>query len=137
MWYRPTFGLVVVGAVVAGAVVACKKDSTAPCVPKDLSGSWALLGLTEPPNPPIGPPSATGTLNLSATRYKVHIDITIPSPTTVDDSGAYHVTCTAIDETSDNVSNGQATGSYTLSHDTLTVNVTSQAVNVITVWKKQ
>lgn len=101
----------------------------------DVVGTYDLVSITFPQSPPIGPPNATGVLTLSLSTYKV--DLHLPPPTgEVIDSGSYTVSGSQWTQSSA-VQNVQATGTAALSHDTLSVNVTTAGQQVANVWKRR
>ena len=123
----------------AGLSTACSSDDPVdPPVETDLSGNYELVTLTQA-GTTIGPPIATGTLVLTATRYS--IDLLVPDPTdpfgpplnTVD-SGTYATDGDTWTQESDNAGGFQGVGTFSLAGATLTVDVTTAGVQVLTVW---
>jgi hypothetical protein len=124
---------------VVGAVAACSDDDdngTNPPNEVDLSGTYTLVSVTQG-GITVGPEQgASGTLVLTQTTYS--IDLTIPSPTgpvnTVD-SGTYEISGDTWTQESDNAGGFQGVGTYSLSGGTLTVDVTTAGVQVLSVWQ--
>jgi len=118
---------------VASATVACSDDeTTGPGV--DLSGTYDLQQFTQPPNPTLGPPIATGTLVLTATNYQVQVNVQGSNP--INDNGTYSVSGGQWQQTS-SVSAIQSVGTYTLASGTLTVVATTQGITTTTVWQRR
>jgi len=126
--------------VLAGFGTACSSDDDPvdPPVEPDLSGSYELVSFTQA-GITLGPPIATGTLSMTATRYTItitHPDPANPTgpPLTTDDSGTYETSGNTWTQESDNAGGFQGVGTYTLVEGTLTVDVTTVGVKVLTVW---
>jgi hypothetical protein len=124
-------GVVLVSAI---AVAACSSsnDTTSPDV--DLSGSYTLSKFQQPPAPELQPPIVTGTLVMTATRYKVVLNL--PQTAQVVDSGTYTATSTTLTQSSDGFF-GQSTGTYTKSGSTLVTDLTSAGQRILSTWTKQ
>lgn len=131
--------LLVALVALAGSVAACGDDDddngTNPPNEVDLSGTYTLVSVTQGGITLTPAQGATGTLVLTDTTYS--IDLTIPGPTgpnnTVD-SGTYAIDGNTWTQESDNAGGFQGVGTYTLSGGTLTVDVTTAGVQVVTVW---
>ena len=128
--------LPIIAALVWAIASACGSDSTAPNTSTSaLIGTYDLASATFQNQQAIGPPIATGTLVLADSTYIV--TLTIPPDTTpVVDSGTYTVSGSNWTQAS-KVQPVQSVGTYSLSHDTLSVNVTTLNMQVATVWTKQ
>jgi hypothetical protein len=126
MRFRGWFAL----AAAASVALGCSDSSTGPSV--NLSGTYSLVSIQFPPQPAITPPTATGTLTLTASAYTLHL---VTPQGTVDDNGTYTINGSSWSQSS--ATTGQATGSYSLSGSTLTVNTTAQGVTSISIWQKQ
>ena len=128
--------LPIVAALVWAIASACGSDSTAPTTGNSaLIGTYDLVSVTFQNQQPIGPPAANGVLVLADSTYIV--SLTIPPDTTpVVDSGTYTVSGNNWSQAS-KVQPVQSVGTYSLSHDTLSVNVTTLNMQVATVWTKQ
>lgn len=122
-------------ALAAALAVASCSNSTSSngLTSQDVEGSYNLLSLTAPPNPELTPPAATGTLVLTLTRYNVNLNV-VGTPTA--DSGTYTINGNTFTETSE-ATGFQYTGTAALSHDTLTVNVTTPGGQISNTWQKQ
>lgn len=117
-------------ASVALSASGCS-NSTGPSV--NLSGTYSLVSIQFPPQPVLIPPTATGTFTLTATTYTLHLVLQGQPP--VDDNGTYSLNGTSWSQSS--TITGQASGTYSVSGNTLTVNATAQGVTSISVWQKQ
>jgi len=126
----------------AGLTTACSDDEQPTNLPEptDLSGTYELVSLTQG-GITIGPAQgATGALVLTQTTYS--IDLTVPNPddpfgpgiNTVD-NGTYSTD--GSNWTQESSTTGlQGVGTFTLQGNTLTVNVTTVGIEVLTVWNK-
>jgi len=121
-----------------GLTAACGDDDpVSPPVETDLSGTYELVSLTQA-GVTIGPPVATGTLVATQTTYS--IDLTVPDPdnpmgpgvNTVD-SGTYSTNGDGWTQESSNTGL-QGVGTFSLQGGTLTVDVTTAGIEVLTVW---
>jgi hypothetical protein len=130
MRFRGLLALAAAASVTLGAL-GCSDSSTGPSV--NLSGTYSLVSIQFPPQPPITPPAATGTFTLAATTYTLHLDI--QGQGTVDDNGTYALN--GLNWSQSSSTTGQATGTYSLNGNMLTVNATNQGVTSISVWQKQ
>ena len=126
-------------AIVAlvGIAGACGGDDDEPTGPveTDLSGDYVLVSVTQG-GITVGPAEgATGTLVATQTRYT--IDITVPGPTgpinTVD-TGTYQTNGNNWTQESDNAGGFQGVGTFSLVGNTLTIDVTTAGVQVLSVW---
>jgi hypothetical protein len=133
---RPLFSLLVFGAVGLGTV-GCGSDNTSPSTTPPPPGTYALTSLQNPPNPPLTPPIATGTLGLTATTYDVTINVQGQPP--VQDQGTYSISGSGWSQMSTTNPGIQSTGTYTYNSATgaLSVDVTSSGVRTIADWQKQ
>jgi len=137
---RPLRTLIPVSMLVfAGLSTACSDDEQPTNLPEptDLSGTYELVTLTQAGTPTIGPPIATGTLVLTQTTYV--IDLTTPdqtgTPVNTVDNGTYSTD--GDNWTQESSTTGlQGVGTFTLQGNTLTVNVTTVGIEVLTVWNK-
>ena len=122
--------------VFAGLSTACSSDDPVdPPVETDLSGAYVLDSVTQG-GVTLGPAEgATGTLTLTETRYT--LSITVPSltgPITTEDTGTYQTDGDTWTQESDNAGGFQGVGTFTLVGGTLTVDVTTAGVQVLSVW---
>lgn len=118
-------------ASVALSASGCSNSTTSPTV--DLSGTYSLVSIQFPPQPALTPPTATGTFTLTATTYT--LQLTIQGQGTLNDNGTYALNGANWSQSS--TITGQATGTYSVSGNTLTVNATATGVTSISVWQKQ
>ena len=123
-------GLAVVASVALSAS-GCSNSTTSPTV--DLSGTYTLVSIQFPPQPALTPPTATGTFTLTATSYTLQLNI--QGQATVNDNGTYALNGANWSQSS--MITGQATGTYSVNGNTLTVNATAQGVTSVSVWQKQ
>ena len=116
--------------------VACSDDDTPNEPPAtDLSGTYELVSLTQGGVTLTPAEGATGTLTLTATTYV--LSVTVPSqagPVTTEDSGTYQTSGNNWTQESDNAAGFQGVGTFTLVGGTLTVDVTTAGVQVVSVW---
>ncbi len=139
MTHRRRLPAVSLGVLALAALAACGGTSaTQPASAADLSGTYGLVSITFQGQQTIGPPTAIGRLVLTKTTYNVTLDIKPPlfPEQIIVDSGTYSISGNAWSQSS-LVNPVQSVGTYTLSHDTLTVNVTTVGLQVENVWKKQ
>lgn len=134
---RPLRALIPLAMLVfAGLSTACSSDDPVdPPVETDLSGAYVLDSVTQG-GVTLGPAEgATGTLTLTETRYT--LSITVPSltgPITTEDTGTYQTDGDTWTQESDNAGGFQGVGTFTLVGGTLTVDVTTAGVQVLSVW---
>jgi hypothetical protein len=134
---RPLRALIPLAMLVfAGSSTACSSDDPVdPPVETDLSGAYVLDSVTQG-GVTLGPAEgATGTLTLTETRYT--LSITVPSltgPITTEDTGTYQTDGDTWTQESDNAGGFQGVGTFTLVGGTLTVDVTTAGVQVLSVW---
>lgn len=135
--FRALLPLAIVALV--GVAGACGGDDDEPAGPveTDLSGDYLLVSVTQG-GVTVGPAQgATGTLVATQTRYT--IDITVPGPTgpinTVD-TGTYQTNGNAWTQESDNAGGFQGVGTFSLVGTTLTIDVTTAGVQVLSVWNQ-
>jgi len=127
----------VLAALIVPFMVACGSSSTGPnqgLTAAELAGTYDLVSITFQGSPPLSPPAATGTLTLTLTDYKV--TLSLPPDAQEVDSGTYTVSGNQWTQSS-SVQPVQSVGTAALSHDTLSVNVTTAGMQVSNVWKKQ
>lgn len=124
--------------------MGCGEGSIEPDeTPPDLTGTYQLVSLQYPNQPPATPPNATGTFAVRQTAVEgqeangtVVLKIAIVDPAiTIDDQGTYKNRYDGSwEQRSEQL---QTKGTYTLSNDTLTVMVTEPALAVsTTVWRR-
>jgi len=126
-------------AIVAlvGLAGACGGDDDDPAGPveTDLSGDYVLVSVTQG-GITVGPAEgATGTLAVTQTRYT--LSVTVPSPTgpiTTEDTGTYATDGDTWTQESDNAGGFQGVGTFSLVGTTLTIDVTTAGVQVLSVW---
>lgn len=133
-----TLGLAAFTALFALAG-ACSDDEGPSGPSVDLSGTYDLTSFEVPPNPVVGPPFVTGTLTMTATRYRVNLtNGTVNPPQVVVDSGTYTVSGNNWSQTSEgNPPLPQTIGTYTLNGTILRVDATSAGQRTITVWTRR
>ena len=115
------------------ALVSCNSNSsTNPQTSSPLAGTYSLDSLTY-----MGQPAtATGTMTLTDSTYTASLNMTQPAPFNFSDSGTY----TASGGTWTQVSGqglGTYSGQYTLTNNTLRVNVSISGVVLGMVWQRQ
>jgi hypothetical protein len=123
---------------VAAFAAGCGGSSSTgptPITSSELAGTYDLLSITFQGQPALTPPMATGVLVLTPTTYAVILHVAPDTGAQVD-SGAYSISGNQWSQTS-TTSQVQSVGTFTFSHDTLTVNVTTQGMQVNNVWKKR
>ncbi len=129
-------------SVLAVALIgmACSDDDSPNEPPgTDLSGTYELVSLTQGGNT-IGPPLATGTLVLTQTTYSIDLNVPNPDdpfgpPVNTVDSGTYSTS--GSNWTQESSETGlQGVGTFTLQGGTLTVNVTTAGLEVLTIWSE-
>src|SRR6185312_9471617 len=118
-------------AVGAGAACGSSNGSTNPgLTPAELVGTYSLVSLTLGNSAPLTPPTATGTLALTSSTY--NLTLMLPSGTQ-QDSGTWTVSGHQWTQTSSS-GQGQEQGTVSLSHDTLSVDLTAAGTAISTVW---
>ncbi len=134
---RTTSASLLAGLVLAaGIAAACSKSSTNACsgTPANLVGTYALvsytIGTTTIPAPP-----ATGTLRFHTGTYGV--DLVLPGPTAISDSGTYSQCGSSGISESSVLGQPQFTGTYIFRNDTLSVTGTAAGTAAANVWEKQ
>lgn len=150
---RSIRGLVapLLAVAIAGAIAGCGDDEgpTVVVPAPELSGSWTLVSFEQPPNPPIGPPAATGTLTLQQTASSgseasgsYAVDLTLPDgmggAMQIQDTGEYIIDGSdgSWAQVSDDTQLPNSIGTFTLTGgNTLTVEVT-QPQTITTVWQR-
>jgi len=139
MMRRRSLRALTVLAIVAfgGLTTACSNDDegTDPPPTTDLSGAYELVSVTQGGITLTPAEGATGTLTLTATTYV--LSVTVPSqagPITTEDSGTYQTSGNNWTQESDNAGGFQGVGTFTLVGGTLTVDVTTAGVQVVSVW---
>jgi len=125
-------------ASVVAALTACSKDTTSTtCAsgsPANLVGSYDLLSYTIGPSTYTSPP-AIGNLRLHAGTYGV--DVTLPGPQIISDSGTYVLTgADCISQTS-LFGYAPFVGTYSLQSGILTLGGTASGTVVSNIWTKQ
>lgn len=124
-------GIVLVSTV---AVAACSSsDDTGPS--NSLEGSYTLASFEAVGGPVLTPPTASGTLVLTTTRYKATLSVPGVPPV---DSGTYTASETVhtFTMTSD-VLPIQSVGTYTLTGNQLVTDLTTLGTRVKSTWSKQ
>jgi hypothetical protein len=129
----PSLRLLGIVAVSTVAVAACSSsdDNTGPS--NTLAGSYTLASFESPPVPVLTPPTVSGTLVLTDTRYKA--TLSVPGVPAVD-SGTYTASGTVFTMTSD-VLPIQSVGTYTLTGNQLVTDLTTLGTRVLSTWTKQ
>lgn len=131
--------LLAAAAAMTIGIAACSSDnSTGPSglTPAELVGTYNLVSITLGSSQPLTPPMATGVLVLDTSTYNV--TLTLPSDTGPEvevDSGTWTVSGNNWTQTSQ-VQPIQETGTVSLSHDTLSVNVSVAGNPIANVWVK-
>jgi len=105
-----------------------------------LSGTYELVSLTQG-GVTLGPPIATGTLALTQTNYSISITHPNPDnpagpPLTTVDNGTYSTDGSVWTQESANAGGFQSVGTFSLQGGTLTIDVTTAGVQVLTVWSR-
>jgi hypothetical protein len=126
--------------VVAGA---CGDDSTGDQLSNaEVAGDWTLMSFQIVPQPAFTPPTATGTLRLTDTRYAIIVvrNVTGVADTVLSDSGTYTVSGSSWSQTSDDPGTPSLTGSVTLTkqdgNDVLQVNTSAAGVQTHSFWTR-
>lgn len=120
-----------IAALTAGLLLACSGDDENTGPSTDLSGTYTLLSLQQGDNPVLTPPTATGTLVLTATTYTV--SITAGGQQLVD-QGTYQTNGNTFSQTG---TLGQATGTFTRNGNTFSTDLTTAGGRVRSSWQKQ
>jgi hypothetical protein len=108
----------------------------------DVAGDWTLMSFQIVPQPAFTPPTATGTLHLTDTRYDVVIvsNFTGTADTVVSDSGSYTVSGSSWSQTSDDPGTPSLTGSVTLTkqdgNEVLQVNTSAAGTQTHSFWTR-
>ena len=132
--HRMSGYLLVTLVAMAGLATACKVESSV-CTgtPANLVGTYNLLsystGSTTIPAPP-----ASGALRFHSSTYGV--DLTLPGPIVIADSGSYTLTGSSCVSESSVLGLPQFTGTYALVGDTLAVSGTAAGTAAANVWVK-
>jgi hypothetical protein len=131
-------------AIVAlvGLTGSCSSDDdngTNPPAETDLSGTYELVSFTQG-GTTLGPPLATGTLVATQTTYSITITHPDPAdpfgpPLTTIDEGTYSTDGNNWTQESSNTGL-QGVGTFSLQGATLTVDVTTAGIEVLTVWNR-
>jgi hypothetical protein len=120
----------------AGACGGDDDEGTGP-VQTDLSGDYLLVSVTQG-GVTLGPDQgASGTLVVTQTRYT--LSVTVPGPTgpiTTEDTGTYQTDGNSWTQESDNAGGFQGVGTFSLVGNTLTIDVTTAGVQVLSVWNR-
>lgn len=135
--YR-TLGLTAFTALFALAG-ACSDDNGPSGPSVDLSGTYDLSSMEQPPNPVFGPPVASGVLVMTQSRYRLNLTIAaVNPPQVIVDSGTYTVTGNTWTQNSEgNPPLPQTVGTFTVNGSILRVDATSAGQRTITVWNKR
>jgi len=137
---RPSVSYAAAALAVAGALwfAACKSSTSNNCgsgTPPSLVGSYSLesytLGTTT-----LTSPTASGTLQFRATMYNVNLSL--PGPTAVVDSGTYTIVGSACINELSQAGNPTFSGTFQLNLSDSTFSVTGTAAGQVaaSVWKK-
>lgn len=118
-------------ALAASALLACSDDDGNTGPNTDLSGSYTLQSFQQGDNPVLTPPTATGTLVLTATTYTVSISA---AGQQLVDQGTYTTNGNNFSQTG---TLGQATGTFTQSGNTFSTDLTTAAGRIRSTWQKQ
>jgi hypothetical protein len=108
----------------------------------EVAGDWTLMSFQIVPQPAFTPPTATGTLHLTDTRYDILIirNVTGTADTVVSDSGSYTVSGSSWSQTSDDSGTPSLTGSVTLTrqdgNEVLQVNTSTAGVQTHSFWTR-
>ncbi len=130
---RTSTSLLALVFALAGLVAASCKSSTSACsgTPANLVATWDLVSYTTG-GTTIPAPAATGELRFHASTYGV--ELTLPGPTAISDSGTYTQCGAAGISESSVLGLPQFTGTYTLRNDTLSVTGTAAGTAAANVW---
>lgn len=104
-------------------------DGTDPST--DLSGTYTLVSFQQGDNPVLTPPTATGTLVLTATTYNVTINA---AGQQLVDQGTY---TTSGNTFSQSGTLGQATGTFTKTGNTFSTDLITAGGRIRSTWQKQ
>jgi hypothetical protein len=138
MRLRPLRGLLPLAIVaLVGIAGACGGDDDEPTGPveTDLSGDYVMVSVTQA-GVTVGPDQgATGTLAVTQTRYTLSATLPGPEgPITTEDTGTYQTDGNTWTQESDNAGGFQGVGTFSLVGATLTIDVTTAGVQVVSVW---
>jgi hypothetical protein len=120
-------------AAAALVLVSCNSNnSTGPQNSSSLAGTYSLDSLTY-----MGQPAtATGTMTLTDSTYTASLNMTQPATFNFNDTGTYTASGNTWSQSS-NLGLGTYSGTYTLSNNTLRVNVSVQGLVLGMVWQRQ
>ena len=121
-------------AVALAAVVACSSSTTGTNT-VSLAGDYTLQSFSE--NNQNLSQVASGTLAMTDSKYVVNITVAGAAPQTIVDSGTYTATTSGALSQNSTANAVQTTGTYTLSANVLTVNLSAQGITVVQAWQKQ
>jgi len=128
----PSLRLLGVVLFSTAAVAACSSsDSTEPDV--SLAGSYTLASFEAVGGPVLTPPTASGALVLTATRYKATLSVPGVPPV---DSGTYTASGTTFTMTSEMLPI-QSVGTFTVTGNQLITDLTTLGTRVKSTWSKQ
>jgi hypothetical protein len=108
----------------------------------EVAGDWTLMSFQIVPQPALTPPVATGTLQLTDTRYEIVIvnNSGTEPDTVVADSGSYTVSGSSWSQTSDDPGVPALSGSATLTkqdgNEILQVNASAAGVETHSFWTR-
>ncbi|HEX8724269.1 MAG TPA: hypothetical protein VF737_02645 [Gemmatimonadaceae bacterium] len=81
--------------------------------------------------------AASGTLTMTATHYTVNVTVAGFPNASIADSGTYTATKSGTFAQTSTGTGVQTAGTYTLSNNVLTVNLSAQGITVVQAWQKQ
>jgi hypothetical protein len=116
-------------------LAACSSSSSTGPNTVSLAGNYALTSFSE--NGQDLSQVATGTLAMTATHYNVNITFLNNLAPAIVDSGTYTATQSGTFSQTSTPTGVQTTGTYTLSNNLLTVNLSTQGITVVQAWQKQ
>ncbi|HET7552119.1 MAG TPA: hypothetical protein VFK04_12575 [Gemmatimonadaceae bacterium] len=108
----------------------------------DVAGDWTLMSFQIVPQPAFTPPTATGTLHLTDTRYAIVIvrNVTGAPDTVVSDRGSYTLSGSSWSQTSDDPQVPPLNGSASLveqnGNEVLQVNASAGGVDTHSFWTR-
>lgn len=128
--------LVALAVTLSGSTCPGGNDGTNVIQPNELSGSYDLLSHAVASQPVLVPPTATGTLAMSASRYNVTLHIS-GQPDLVD-SGTYGIFngSTSVIHMNSDAGFGSMSGNVTFVSNILTLQLNTVAGGVVDTWNK-
>ncbi|HEU4587768.1 MAG TPA: hypothetical protein VFS11_03925 [Gemmatimonadales bacterium] len=138
MRIRDFCSLLLLSVVLVFGASACSNDSTGSSLTQpsaSLAGTYSLSRfafVVQGQQQTV--PGATGTFTLTADNTYT-LTLAVPGQPALQDSGSYAISGSNWSQSSPTT--GQATGTFILSGNQLTVDATSQGVESVSVWQRQ